>query len=161
MNKKIIVSFFAVLLLASVHVVQAQQAKVYRVGVVISGGPYNAALDGLKDGLKELGFTEGKHYVLEIRDLKGDRKAEEEAARSLERDKVDLIYAVPTNVAVSVKRATTEVPIVFAVGSDPVTNGLVESFARPGGRVTGVHYLAGELTAKRQESCRRAWKCGS
>jgi putative ABC transport system substrate-binding protein len=151
MNKKIVVRFFAILVLVSVHLAQAQQPKIYRVGVVISGGPYNSAIDGLKDGLKDLGFTEGKHYVLEIRDLKGDRTAEEDAARSLERDKVDLIYAVPTNVATSVKRATTKVPIVFAVGSDPVTNGLVESFARPGGRLTGVHYLAGELTAKRLE----------
>ncbi len=151
MIKTIVVSFFAMLVLATVHLAQAQQAKVYRVGVVISGGPYNAAVDGLRDGLKELGFMEGKHYVLEIRDLKGDRTAEEDAGRSLERDKVDLIYAVPTNVATSVKRATTKVPIVFAVGSDPVTNGLVESFANPGGRLTGVHYQTGELTAKRLE----------
>ncbi len=143
--------FFAVLCLATLHLAHAQQAKVYRVGVIFSGGPYLAAIDGLKDGLKDLGLIEAKHYVLEIRDLKGDRKAEEETARSLEREKVDLIYAMPTNVAASAKRATTEVPIVFAVGSDPVAAGLVESFPRPGGRATGVHYLAGELTAKRLE----------
>lgn len=150
MSRQIVVPFLAILFLA-VPLAQAQQAKVYRVGVVISGGPYNSAIDGLKDGLKDLGFTEGKHYVLAIRDLKGDLTAEEEAASSLERDQVDLIYAVPTNVAVSARRATTKVPIVFAVGSDPVTNGLVESFARPGGHLIGVHYLAGELTAKRLE----------
>ena len=133
MSKKIIVPLLATLVLASVHLAQAQQPKVYRVGVIHEGGPFNAVVDGLKDGLKELGFAEGKHYVLEIRDLKGDRKAAEEAARSLERGKVDLIYVVSTSVATMVKRATTEVPIVFAVGSDPVVAGLVESFAKPGG----------------------------
>jgi putative ABC transport system substrate-binding protein len=151
-SKKIIVPLLATLALAFVHLAQAQQAKVYRVGVVLEGGPYYAIVDGLKDGLKELGMTEGKDYVLESRDLKGDRKAAEAVARSLERDKVDLIYAVSTTVTTAVKRATTEVAIVFAVGSDTVVGGLVESFARPGGRLTGVHYQASaDVTAKRLE----------
>ena len=96
-------------------------------------------------------MTEGKHYVLEIRDVKGDRKAAEATARSLEREKVDLIYTLSTSVTTVVKRATTEVPIVFAVGVDPVVAGLVESFARPGGRLTGVHFLSADLVAKRLE----------
>jgi putative tryptophan/tyrosine transport system substrate-binding protein len=149
-SKKIIAPLLATLVLASVHLAQGQQARVYRVGVVLEGGPYYAAVDGLKDGLKELGFVEGKQYVLEIRDLKGDRRAAEAAARSLEGEKVDLIYTVTTSVTIVVKRATTEVPIVFTVGSDPVATGLVESFARPGGRLTGVHQ-SGNLTGKRLE----------
>jgi len=128
---------------------QAQQTKVYRVGVIHEGGPYTVVVDGLKDGLKELGFAEAKHYVLEIRDLKGDRKAAEEAARSLERGKVDLIYAVATSVTIVVKRATAEVPIVFVLGSDPVDAGLVDTFARPGGRLTGVFNNQADLEAKR------------
>jgi putative tryptophan/tyrosine transport system substrate-binding protein len=151
MSKKIIVSFLATFVLAAVHLAQAQQAKVYRVGVIYEGGPLNLAIDGLKDGLRELGFEAGRHYVLEIRDIKGDPKAVEEAARSLEREKVDLVYAVSTSVVIPVKRATAEVPIVFAVGSDPVVAGLVDSFARPGGRLTGVHFLSADLTAKRLE----------
>jgi putative ABC transport system substrate-binding protein len=71
---------------------------------------------------------------LEIRDLKGNRKAAETAARSLERERVDLIYTVATSVTVLVKGATTGVPIVFGVGNDPVVAGLIESFARPGNR---------------------------
>jgi putative ABC transport system substrate-binding protein len=98
-----------------------------------------------------LGFEEGKHFLLQIRDLKGVRKAADEAARSLEREKVDLIYVIATSPAIAVKRATAEVPIVFVVGSDPTVAGLVESFARPGGRVTGVHFLSSDLTAKRLE----------
>ena len=151
MRNKIVVSFLAALVLGSVHLAQAQPAKVYRVGVVFEGGPFYAVVDGLKDGLKELGFAEGKQFVLEFRDLKGDRNAAEEAARSLERGKVDLIYVVSTSVATMVKRATAEVPIVFAAGADPVAAGLVESFAKPGGRITGVHYLSADLTAKRLE----------
>jgi len=136
---------------AIVQLAEAQQAKVYRVGVVLEGGPFYALINGLKDGLRDLGFAEGKQYVLEIRDLKGDRKAAEAAARSLEREKVDLIYVIANSLAIAAKRATTEIPIVFAVGSDPVATGLVESFAKPGGRLTGVHYVVGDLTAKRLE----------
>lgn len=136
---------------AIVQLAEAQQGKVYRVGVILEGGPYYAQVDGLKDGLKELGFTEGKHYVLEIRDVKGDRKAVETTARSLEREKVDLIYSLATSVTTVVKRATTEVPIVFAVGVDPVVAGLIESYAKPGGRLTGVHFLSADLVAKRLE----------
>lgn len=151
MHMRTIGRLFAVVALACSHYAGAQTGKIYRIGVILSGGPYYAAVDGLKDGLKEAGLAEGKDYVLEMRDLKGDRKMEEDAARSLERQKVDLIYAIPTNIAASAKRATTSTPIVFAVGSDPVATGLVDSFARPGGRLTGVYYLAGELTAKRLE----------
>jgi putative tryptophan/tyrosine transport system substrate-binding protein len=151
MIRKILVPFLATLVLVSVHLAQAQQARVYRVGVIHEGGPYYIAIDGLKDGLKDLGFTEGKQYVLETRDLKGDRRAAEAAARSLEREKVDLIYAAASSVTIAVKRATTGVPIVFAVGSDPVVNGLVESYAKPGGRLTGVDIHSDDLTAKRLE----------
>src|SRR6202140_1049348 len=152
MSKRLIVSILATLVLVSFPLAQAQQAKVYRIGVIHEGGPFYAAVDGLKDGLRELGFEQGKHYLLEIRDIAGDLKAAEAEARSLERGKVDLIYSVPTSVTTAVKRATTEVPIVFAVGSDPVVAGLVESLARPGGRLTGVHYQqSADLTAKRLE----------
>src|SRR5205823_6591412 len=151
MSQKTLVRFLAALVLASVHFAHAQQAKVYRVGVIFQGGPDYVIVDGLKSGLRDLGFEAGKHYLLELRDLKGDRKAAEEAARSLERERIDLIYAVNTSVNIVVKGATTEVPIVFAVGADPVIAGLIESFAKPGGRLTGVHFLSVDLTAKRLE----------
>lgn len=75
MGKKIIVPFLTTLVLACVALAQAQQTKLYRVGVIHEGGPYNVVVDGLKDGLREVGFEGGKHYVLEIRDVKGDLKA--------------------------------------------------------------------------------------
>jgi putative ABC transport system substrate-binding protein len=139
-------------LLAAPLAAGAQTApKVYGVGVVLQGGPYHAAVDGLRDGLKELGFEEGTQYVLHLRDVKGDLTAVGEAARNLEREKVDLIYTVATGVSVSVQRATTKVPIVFYAGVDPVEVGLVKSLARPGGRITGVHSRQSDLIGKRLE----------
>ena len=153
MSKKTIIPILTVLSFAFVFLAQAQQSQVYRVGVILEGGGFYAVVDGLKDGLRALAFEEGKQFQLEIRDLEGDRnpKMAEDAARSLERQKINLIYVVGTSRAVAAKRATTEVPIVFAVGSDPVAAGLIESFAKPGGRLTGVYYLGGELIAKRME----------
>ena len=77
-----------------------------------------------------------------------------EAARNLERERVDLIYAVTTGVSLMVQRATTKVPIVFYAGVDPVEVGLVKSLARPGGRITGVHSLQADLIGKRLEILR-------
>jgi putative ABC transport system substrate-binding protein len=128
----------------------AQQAgKTYRVGVVHLGGPYGAMVDGLRRGLKDLGFEEGKQYVLHARDVKGDPKGLEGAAKAQEQEKVDLIYSLSTSITLAVKRATTSVPIVFYAGTDPVVVGLVTSYAKPGGRLTGIHSLTTELDAKR------------
>lgn len=148
-RKEILVLCLAVLVLPLAQHVQAQQARVYRVGVIHEGGPSQAVVEGLKDGLKELGFAEGKQYVVEAHDLHGDRSAAAEAARDLERANVDLIYTAATSVTTAVKRSTTKVPIVFAIGEDPVVAGLVESFASPGGRLTGVYNQQAALTAKR------------
>ena len=130
---------------------EGQPARVYRVGVIVQGGPYLGAVDGLRKGLGELGLEEGKQFILHVREGKGDLKAVEEAAGDLEREKVDLIYSVASSVTLTVKRATKAVPIVFYAGSDPVAAGLVESFRKPGGRLTGIYGRLTDLTAKRLE----------
>jgi putative ABC transport system substrate-binding protein len=119
--------------------------------VVSASGSYERTVEGLRDGLKELGLEEGKQYVFHVRDTHGDLKAAEAAAKSLELEKVDLVFAVPTTSVLSAKRATTAIPIVFVLGSDPVAQGLVASFAQPGGRVTGVFSFRTELNDKRLE----------
>jgi putative ABC transport system substrate-binding protein len=124
--------------------------NVRRIGVIHRGGPYEVVVDGLRQGLRDLGLEDGKHIVLDIR-ASSDLQAVEEAAKDLERGKVDLIYTVATSVTIAAKRATVHTPIVFFAGSDPVAAGLVESFAHPGGRLTGVHSLSTDLTAKRLE----------
>jgi putative ABC transport system substrate-binding protein len=122
-----------------------------RVGIIHFSGEHHVLVDGLRQGLRELGLEEGKNLALDIREITYDLKAVEAAARDLEREKVDLIYGVTTPVAIAVKRATTRTPIVFYAGADPVAAGLVESLARPGGRLTGVSSRDSDLTAKRLE----------
>ena len=130
---------------------QAQQPKVYRIGVLVPGEVWYEIVDGLRVGLRELRLEEGKQFVLSIRDWKGNAKMADEAAKKFEQEKVDLIYATSTNSTVAARRATAEIPIVFCAGTDPVVIGLVDSFAHPGGRLTGVYNRSTDLTAKRLE----------
>ena len=141
----------SVTLLAVAVLAEAQQPKVYRVGVLVPGEAWYEIIDGLRVGLKQLGFEEGKQFTLVIRDWKGEAKAAEEAARKFEQEKVNLIYAASTNSTIAARRATAEIPIVFCAGTDPVVVGLVDSFAKPGGRLTGVYTPVTDLTAKRLE----------
>jgi putative ABC transport system substrate-binding protein len=156
MVKKIIPLVLVGIISTFFQQVQAQQSKIYRIGAVHHGGPYKEVVDGLRDGLKELRLQEGKHFVLEIRVAKGDVKLVEEAARNYEREKVNLIYGVTTSAVTAVRNVTSQVPIVFAVGSDPVASGLVQSFVKPGGRLTGVQYSTTDLTGKRLEILKEA-----
>src|SRR5438105_1815188 len=137
--------------LAAPRAIWAQERRLYRIGIVSRGGPYTAATDGLRDGLKVLGLAEGKQYVLHVRPVNSDLKGAEAAASALEVEKVDLIYAIGTSTAIAVKRATKAVPIVFYAGADPVALGLIANYRKPGGRLTGVHSRFTDLTAKRME----------
>ena len=92
-----------------------------------------------------MGWEESKQFILDVRNVKGDLRAVEMAAKNLEREKV------AASVTIAVKRATRTTPIVFYAGTDPVAVGLVESFRRPGGRITGVHSRSTHLVAKRLE----------
>ena len=149
--RQVLAGILSFALLVASFVTQAQQPRVYRIGVVLLGGPYSAVLDGLRAGLKEAGLEEGRQFILHVRDVKGDPKSVESAAKHLEAEKVDLIYSVTTSTTVAVKRATRTVPIVFYAGNDPVAAGLVESLRKPGGRVTGIHSQQTPLMAKRIE----------
>src|SRR5262245_41558584 len=151
-RRAILAAIGTVTLLALPLAVLAQQDRMYRVGVVHQGGgSYEQALKGLRDGVKELGFEEGKQFLFHVRDTRGDLKATEEAARNLEAEKVDLVVAFSTSTALAAKRATQSVPIVFYAGADPVSVGLIQSIAKPGGRLTGIYGRTVELTAKRFE----------
>src|SRR5262249_12356822 len=132
MDRRTFLGMMGVAMLGGPLVAEAQQTtRIYRVGVVLEGGPYYAMIDGLKAGLGELGFGEGKHYALLIRDVKGDVGALDGAAKDLEQDNVDLIYATATSVTRAVQHSTTKSSIIFNVGTDPVSTGLVKSFANP------------------------------
>ncbi len=139
-----------------VSAVQAQPRKPFRIGVVHEGGEYSKMIDGLKDGLRELGLEPGRDVLLDVRAVEGDRAATGESARGLEQAKVALICTLGTSVAITAKGATARIPIVFVIGGDPVAYGLVKSRARPEGRLTGVRYLSVDLTAKRFQILKEA-----
>ena len=154
MNKKIIVSMLAALIPASVQLVEAQQPKkIAKIGYLLASTPAAAAhnIEAFRQGMRELGYVEGKTLVLEVR--YGEARAERiaELARELVGLKVDVIVA-STDVAIAaVKRETQTIPIVMAISSDPVGTGLVASLARPGGNVTGNSTISPELSGKRLE----------
>jgi putative ABC transport system substrate-binding protein len=150
-SKRVIDFALSAMLLALSFPAEAQQPKPYRIGVLLPGVAWYEIIDGLRFGLRELGLEEGKQFVLDIRDTKGDLKAAEEAARNLEQEKVNLIFATRSSVTIAARQATAGIPIVFSAGSDPVVLGLVDSFAKPGGRLTGVYEPGTDLTAKRLE----------
>lgn len=130
--------------------VRAQQ-RLYRVGVIFQGGTYAAAVDGLRDGLRGLGLEDGKQVVLHVRDVRSDLQAVAAAARSLEEERVDVIYSVGSSVTIRAKAGTKNVPVVFYAGTDPISTGLIASFAKPGGRFTGVYSRFNDLVPKRFE----------
>lgn len=127
------------------------QSRVPRVGAIVYSATYKPIFDGLRAGLKELGLQEGRHLTLDLHDAGGEPKSIESAARRFEAEGVALIYSVTTTASRLIKQSTSRVPVVFCVGTDPSRMGLVDSYAKPGGRFTGVHYLTADLTAKRLE----------
>lgn len=155
MKYRVLATAAALAVIIPLFRLEAQQTEIPRVGVIFQGGPWSAVVDGLRDGLRERRLVEGKQFALDVRDAAGDLKAVEEAARYLERQKVALIFSVATSVTVATRRATASIPIVFCAGTDPVAIGLVDSFAKPGGRLTGVHFLSTDVTGKRLELLKR------
>ena len=128
------------------------RARPIRIGALNASWGPGPALVGLRDGLEELGYREEEDFVIGVRFTQGDYGALPAAARELVQQGPDLIF-VPGGAGVKVARmATSKIPIVFAgVSGDPVELGLIQSFARPGGNVTGVTDLDLELGPKRLE----------
>ena len=110
------------------------------------------AFPAFRDGLRDLGYVEGKNVVLDYRWPHDRPEQLSSLAAALVQSKVDIIVAGDPTTALAAKRATTEIPIVVAVlAIDPVTAGLVTSLARPGGNLTGLTALAPEMSRKRLE----------
>src|SRR5678815_3171830 len=91
-GKRTLYPVLVALCLGSANSIQAQQSKPYRVGVIHEGGSFKEVVNGLRDGLRTQGFEEGKQFILDIRDVKGDPKAIVEAASCFDREDVAVIY---------------------------------------------------------------------
>ena len=147
-------SIIAFVLVVTGTVAQAQQpTKIPRIGFLTASSPsvISARLEAFRQGLRELGYVEGKNTVVE------DRYAEEKIDRlralaaEFVRLKVDIIVSAGPQSTRAAKEATVTIPIVMAFDFDPVGNGFVASLARPGGNITGLSTLAPEISGKQLE----------
>lgn len=138
--------------LAFTRPLHAQQPrKTFKVGLLgaESAAEWTRRANGVRAGLKDLGYVEGKHLFLESRWADGRYDRLPELATELIRQQVDVLVVFGTKAAVGAKRATTEIPIVMASAGDVVALGLVANLARPGGNITGSINVGRELGAKR------------
>jgi ABC-type uncharacterized transport system substrate-binding protein len=144
----------AAALLAAPLAAKAQQAgRVYRVGYLSTGAlPPEAFLQGLRD----LGYVEGRNVVIDYRSAEGKPERLPALAAELVALKVDVIVAPNTPAALAAKQATRTLPIVFIGVGEPVTSGIVTSLARPGGNVTGLSIVSPELVGKWLELLKQA-----
>src|ERR1044071_5150545 len=138
------------MLLAPVVVKAQQPGTIPRIGVIFMGGRDQPHLESFKQGLRELGYVEGKNIRLEYRYAEGKYDRLPELATDLVRERVDVIVTTSSISARAARQVTRTIPIVMTSGS-PVERGLAESFSKPGGNVTGLSVFALELSGKRLE----------
>jgi putative tryptophan/tyrosine transport system substrate-binding protein len=154
MKKKITVLTLSAMLLALCFPADAQQpAKVPRIGYLTGATPAGQAarIEAFRQGLRELGYVEGKNIVVEYRYAEEKLDRLPALAAELVRLKVDVIVTGGSGNTRAAKEATNTIPIVMAQDSDPVANGFVASLARPGGNITGLATLAPEIGGKQLE----------
>jgi ABC-type uncharacterized transport system substrate-binding protein len=127
--------------------------KIARLGYLaaVSTAADAPRLEAFRYGLRELGYLEGQNLIIEFRHEGGGFERLPALAAELIAHQPDVLVAVTTNAALAAQQATTTIPIVFMGVTDPVTAGLVESLAQPGGNITGITNMAAILTSKRLE----------
>ncbi len=131
---------------------EAQQAgRVYRIGVLGAGSAseYKSKVEAMRQGLRDLGYIDGKNVIIEYRWAEGRYERLPDLAASLLQSKVDIIVTTGTPGSLAAKRATKTIPIVMAAVGNPVESGIVQSIGSPGGNITGLSMFMSELNAKR------------
>jgi len=143
-------------MLVAVPAADAQQpAKVPRIGLIGAASPPDPLVEAFLQGLRELGYVEGRTIAIEYRRAEGNLERIPDLTAELVRLKIEVIVT-PGQFAPAAKQATSTVPIVLPVSSDPVAAGLVANLARPGGNVTGLSMMSPELSEKRMELLKEA-----
>src|SRR4029434_7188573 len=151
MKAKILVYALPALILATIHLADAQQPKkVPRIGYQ-SASSSGEREEAFRQGLRELGYVEGQNILIEWRFAQGKPDQIPRNTAELVRLNVDVIVTGGSTDTRAAKVATSTIPIVMTNESDLVRNGLVASLARPGGNITGLTTLSAELTGKRLE----------
>ena len=154
MNKTFLISLLASVLMTTVSPVEAQQsAKIPRIGYQVDA-PVSATaarIEGFRQGLRELGYVEGKNIIIEMRSSEGKPDHRNEIAADWARLKVDVIVSAGPTVTRALREATSTIPIVMGQDTDPVGSGFVASLARPGGNITGLSALSPEMSGKQLE----------
>jgi putative ABC transport system substrate-binding protein len=154
MTKKILVWLLLTFFVANVSVAQAQQAgKIPRLGYLSATSPstVSARIEAFRQGLRELGYVEGKNIVIEWRFGEGKPDRLLALAAELVRLQVDIIVTAGQTVTRAAKEATKTIPIVMTNEGDPVGTGFVASLAQPGGNITGLSTLRPEISGKQVE----------
>jgi len=138
-------------LAATVTAGAQQAARVPRIGVLFASTPAATShlLDGLRQGLREHGYVEGQHIILERRYGQAGVERMSDVAAELVRLKVDVLVAATDPATAALRQQTQTIPVVMANSTDPVGTGFVASLARPGGNVTGLSALSPVLSGKR------------
>ena len=142
------------ILMVSISVEAWQAGKVPRIGILAPGSsalPTSAYHDSFRQGLRDLGYIEGKNIFIEIRYAEGKQDRLSDIATELVKLKVDVIVTSTRPGVLAARNATSAIPIVFAAVGDPVRAGLVSSLARPGGNITGLSIIETQLFGKRLE----------
>jgi len=121
------------------------------VAVLLPRLTFNLALEGLREGLAQLGYQEGKNLTIMVEDAQGDVASMANRAVSLVETKPDVLFTVTTASTIAAKQATTTIPIVFAAVGDPLRSGIIASYASSQNNVTGITNSAGPLSGKRLE----------
>jgi len=152
-RRQVVIGSSAVILFAPFAAFpQGSVANVPRIDYLQASMPQNGSSNFLEDfrqGLRELGYVEGKNVQLEVRWGEGKLERLPALAEELVRLNVDVIVAVNSPAVLAAKQATRTIPIVMPLSSDPVGDGLVASLARPGGNITGLSVMSRELGVKR------------
>ena len=156
MKEKVAVSVVVFLLLASFSLAEAQQTTkaISRVGFISSTGTAESPsplFEAFRQGLRDLGYVDGKNIVIVHRYAEGRLDRMPPFVQEFVQQKVDVIVGVNNVVIRAAKEATKTIPIVMLTSVDPVEAGYVESFAHPGGNITGLAWLNREISTKRLE----------